>query len=60
MSGDLNQTRISTMDQKVKQIIEDNRGKKIAILTGAMHREHFVPFIRENIKDIDFFAEIVN
>ena len=48
------------MDQKVKQIIEDNRGKKIAILTGAMHREHFVPFIRENIKDIDFFAEIVN
>ncbi len=53
-SGYLNPVRISAINNNIKSIIDENKDKKIVILTGAMHRWHIVPFIKKNIPHIDF------
>ena len=42
------------ISDELHQIFDENKDKKIVILTGAMHRWHIVPFIKKNIPHIDF------
>lgn len=58
MSGELNQTRIAAIDENIKAIIQDNPGKTIVILAGAIHRVHIIPYIQQHLPDIEFITEI--
>lgn len=57
-SGYLNPTRISAIDHNIQKIIETQPGKKIVILTGALHRVHIIPFLQKNLPAVQLITEI--